>query len=77
MAKKNKKLILENKEQELFIFCYENEVHFEQYNQYHYRLFKKGNIVDVWPATQKYWNSKMRGSRVYKTPAEIGTFLFA
>ena len=77
MAKrKNKKSIKETNEQELFLFCYRNEVHFDQYNEYHYRLFFNGNILDVWPISKKFWNARMGRSRVYKTPEDLREFLF-
>jgi hypothetical protein len=68
-AKAAKKLTkakqLYNSEQELILMCY------EQYSKYHFRIFKDGNIVDVWPTSKKYWGPKMGSSIVYKHPSEV------
>ena len=67
MAKRKNKS--KNKEESaLFKFCYEHEeeIHWEQYSEYHYRLFSRhGEIVDVWPISGKYWNARMSKSKVY------------
>jgi len=66
---------MKENERALFKFCYENEIHFDQYNMYHYRLFYKGNILDVWPVSRKYWNNKMSCSRVYKKVSDIKPYI--
>ena len=82
MAKKRKisnKEFQEEREKEFWNFYYENEdkdIHVEQYNEYHFRLFCKGDIVDVWPISKKYYTSTMSGSKVYDTPDDFGVFLF-
>lgn len=73
--KKAKDNSTQKNEQELFTVCYENEIHFEQYSPYHYRLFYDGNILDVWPVSKKFWQPGMGNSRVYSKPNELLQFL--
>ena len=68
---------LSKREDELLDFCNGGSIHWDQYNKYHFRLFYKGNILDVWPTSKKYWNSKMSKSRVYSSVEELGNFLFS
>ncbi len=70
--------ILHKLEQELLTWCYEHEeeITFSQYNKYHFRLFSKtGKILDVWPISKTYWNSKMSESRTYQTPNDFKRYL--
>ncbi len=82
MARKRKesnKHLQEEREQELWNFVYRNEeqgIHVEQYNEYHFRLFCKGDIVDVWPISKKYYCKTMSKSFEYESPDDIGDFLF-
>lgn len=65
-------------EQELIKWCYQNEdkIKFEQYNEYHFRLFSKsGEILDLWPISKKFWNHTMSKSREYKNINDIKKYL--
>lgn len=73
IKKANKMALTKEREQELFVFCYENEITFDQYSPYHYRLFNKGKILDVWCVSKKYWNATMSRSEVYNKVSEIGS----
>jgi len=81
MARKRKesnKHLQEEREKEFWLFVYQNEdqgIHCEQYNEYHYRLFCKGDIVDIWPISKKFYSRTMSASEVYETPDDIGDFL--
>ena len=73
--KQKKEKLLKIREQELFTFCYENEIRFEQYEKYHYRLFLNNKCVDVWPISKKFYNNKMCSSKTYSSPNEIIVYL--
>lgn len=64
---------LRKREAELYKLHYENEdtVKIEQYQKYHFRVFYKGDCVDVWPVSRKYYAKWFTGSKTYQSVKEI------
>ena len=64
----------EKREKELALLYYENEdtLRLEQYNKYHFRLFYKSAILDVWPVSLTCYNRQMSfGAKGYKSTKEL------
>jgi hypothetical protein len=75
MKKKNNVSEVERqkRETELYILFYQDEdnIHIHQFSKYHFRIFYKGDHIDAWPVSKKYYASWFSGSKIYKSVQEI------
>lgn len=64
---------LTKREDELYRLHYDNEdeIKIEQYQKYHFRVFYKGDCIDVWPVSRKYYAKWFSQSKNYKSVQEI------
>ena len=69
--------VREKREKELYEFYYqhEDELKITQYDKYHFRLWYKGNMLDVWPVSLTCYNQYMGKSKHYDNAHELMRYL--